>query len=111
MADFVEIQIEAGSTFVTQVDVSDASGMPKNLNGYNVRSQLRKSYYSTNAVEFIITMLDAPNGSIELKLEADTTSNIRAGRYVYDVEIEEISTGTVTRIFEGIATLLPNVTR
>jgi hypothetical protein len=111
LADFVEIQIEAGSTFVTQVDVSDASGMPKNLNGYNVRSQLRKSYYSTNAVEFIITMLDAPNGSIELKLEADTTSNIRAGRYVYDVEIEEISTGTVTRIFEGIATLLPNVTR
>jgi hypothetical protein len=85
--------------------------MPKNLNGYNVRSQLRKSYYSTNAVEFIITMLDAPNGSIELKLEADTTSNIRAGRYVYDVEIQEISTGTVTRIFEGIATVLPNVTR
>lgn len=111
MADFVELQIEAGSTFVTQVDVSDASGLPKNLNGYTVRSQLRKSYYSTNAVNFTITMIDAPNGSIELKLGADVTSSIRAGRYVYDVEIEEVSTGTVTRIFEGIATILPNVTR
>jgi len=111
LADFVELQIEAGTTFVTQVDVSDASGMPKNLNGYTVRSQLRKSYYSTNAVNFIITMVDVPNGSIELKLDANTTSSIRAGRYVYDVEIEENSTGTVTRIFEGIATIMPNVTR
>jgi hypothetical protein len=111
LADFVELQIEAGTTFVTQVDVSDASGMPKNLNGHIVRSQLRKSYYSTNAINFFITMVDAPNGSIELRLDASVTTNIRAGRYVYDVEIEQLSTGTVTRIFEGIATLLPNVTR
>ena len=111
MADFVEIQIEAGATFSSQVDVSDASGSPKNLTGFTITSQLRKSYYSTSAVNFTINVTDPVNGIIELELDSSTTANIRAGRYVYDVEMLENSTGTVTRIFEGIATVLPNVTR
>jgi len=45
-----------------------------------------------------------------MSISAANTTNIRAGRYVYDVEIED-SEGVVTRIFEGIATVLPNVTR
>jgi len=111
LADFVEIQIEAGATFSSQVDVSDASGSPKNLTGFTITSQLRKSYYSTSAVNFTINVTDPVNGIIELELDSSTTANIRAGRYVYDVEMLENSTGTVTRIFEGIATVLPNVTR
>jgi len=111
LADFVEIQIEAGATFSTQVDVTDAFGFPKNLTGYTVRSQLRKSYYSTTATDFTINSINLAEGIIELKLDPEVTANIRAGRYVYDVEMEENSTGIVTRIFEGVATILPNVTR
>lgn len=111
MADFVELQIESGATFSTQVEVNDASGAPKNLSGYSVRSQLRKSYYSSTATNFTINLVDAASGSIELEMAANTTANLRAGRYVYDVEIEEQSTGVVTRIFEGIVTVLPSVTR
>jgi hypothetical protein len=110
LADFVEIQIEAGSTFFTEVNVNDGNGNPKDLTEYSVRSQLRKSYYSTTAINFEINIPDALNGIIEMSLSANVTSNIRAGRYVYDVEIED-SDNTVTRIFEGIATVLPNVTR
>jgi hypothetical protein len=110
LADFVEIQIEAGATFSTEVNVSDANGYPKDLTDYTVRSQLRKSYYSTTAIDFVIDVTDPVNGIIEMGLSANTTANIRAGRYVYDVEIED-SSGIVTRIFEGIATVLPNVTR
>ena len=110
MADFVEIQIEAGATFSTEVTVNDANGYPKDLTDYAVRSQLRKSYYSTTSIDFEADIIDPVNGSIEMGLSANTTSNIRAGRYVYDVEIED-SEGVVTRIFEGIATVLPNVTR
>ena len=110
MADFVEIQIEAGATFSTEVTVNDANGYSKDLSEYTVRSQLRKSYYSTTAIDFDINVSDPLNGIIEMGISANTTSNIRAGRYVYDVEIED-SEGVVTRIFEGIATVLPNVTR
>jgi hypothetical protein len=110
LADFVEIQIEAGATFSTEVTVNDANGFPKDLTNYEVRSQLRKSYYSTTAIDFEINVTDPINGIIEIGLSASTTSDIRAGRYVYDVEIEDFE-GFVTRIFEGIATVLPNVTR
>jgi hypothetical protein len=110
LADFVEIQIEAGATFSTEVTVNDANGFSKDLSDYEVRSQLRKSYYSTTAINFEINVTDPLNGIIEMNISAANTSNIRAGRYVYDVEIED-SEGIVTRIFEGIATVLPNVTR
>ena len=110
MADFVEIQIESGATFFTEVTVNDANGSPKDLTNYTVRSQLRKSYYSTTAIDFQINVSDPMNGIIEMSLSPQVTSNIRAGRYVYDVEIED-DEDTVTRIFEGIVTVLPNVTR
>jgi hypothetical protein len=111
LAEFVEIQIEAGATFSTEITVNDALGGPKNLADYTVRSQMRKSYYSTTAIDFTMTVVDAPAGVVTMVLSASQTSNIRPGRYVYDVEIVENNTQEVTRIFEGIITVLPNVTR
>lgn len=109
MAEFVELQIEAGATFVTDIVVRDSSGASKNLANYSVRSQLRKSYYSSTAYDFSITISDTANGEITMSMSAANTALIRPGRYVYDVEIE--SSNTVTRIFEGIITVLPNVTK
>ena len=71
---------------------------------------MRKSYYSSTATNFVITIDDAPNGVMTMGLSAANTANLKAGRYVYDVEIED-SNGVVTRIFEGIATVTPNATR
>ena len=71
---------------------------------------MRKSYYSSTATDFTITIDDAPNGLMSMSLSAANTANLRAGRYVYDVEIQD-SNGIVTRIFEGIATVTPNATR
>jgi hypothetical protein len=110
LADFVEIQIEAGATFFTEITVNDANGNPKDLTEYTVRSQLRKSYYSLSAVDFDMEITDPLNGIVEMGLSAAITTTIRAGRYVYDVEIEDTN-GIVTRIFEGIVTVLPNVTK
>lgn len=111
MAEFVELTIEQGATFSTEVTVNDANGDPKDLSDYTVRSQIRKSYYSTNSVNFEITITDPASGSILIELSADTTANIRPGRYVYDTIIEDDTSGVVTRIFEGIATVLPSVTQ
>lgn len=109
MADFVELQIEAGATFSTEITVSE-QGASKNLANYTARSQLRKSYYTTTATDFVVNITDAANGTISMGISAANTANIKPGRYVYDVEIENPQ-GTVTRIFEGIVTVLPNVTR
>lgn len=111
MAEFVELTIEQGATFSTEVTVNDANGSAKDLSDYTARSQLRKSYYSTTAINFDVTITDPLDGIISMELSSNTTANISPGRYVYDVQIEDDISGEVTRIFEGIATVLPNVTR
>ena len=111
MAEFVELTIEQGATFSTEVTVNDANGLAKDLSDYTARSQLRKSYYSTTAINFDVTITEPLDGIISMELSSNTTANISPGRYVYDVQIEDDISGEVTRIFEGIATVLPNVTR
>lgn len=110
MAEYVELHIDAGSTFSTDVTVNDASGVPLNLSDYQARAQLRKSYYSTTAIDFVVVKTDASAGILNMSISAANTSNIRPGRYVYDVEIES-SANVVTRIFEGIVVVSPGVTR
>lgn len=111
MAEFVELEIDAGATFSTEITVSENDGTGKNLAGYTIKSQLRKSYYSSSATDFTINITDSANGIFEMGISAANTSNLRAGRYVFDVELENTIDGTVNRIFEGIITVLPNATR
>jgi hypothetical protein len=111
LAEFVELEIDAGATFSTEITISEDNGLGKNLANYSVVSQLRKSYYSSTATDFTIDVTDQANGVFTMEISAANTANLRAGRYVFDVELENNNDGTVTRIFEGIVTVLPNVTR
>lgn len=110
MAEFVELEIDAGATFATEITVREDDGTPKNLANFSVSSQLRKSYYSSTATDFTISVTNSSNGTISMSLSAASTANLRSGRYVYDVELID-NQGIVTRIFEGIVVVLPNVTR
>jgi len=110
LADFIEIQIEAGATFNIELLNSDVDGSAINLAGFSVYSQLRKSYYSTEYTDFEINVVDASNGIIQLELSAEVTSNIRPGRYVFDA-IAENTSNVVIRLIEGIATVKPSATK
>jgi hypothetical protein len=111
LAEFVELFIEQGASFNTDVEVSDANGQPKDLREYSVFSQIRKSYYSSTSFDFTIDIPDPLIGAVEMGMSAQLTSSIQPGRYVYDVIIKNNETGEVTRIFEGVATVLPQVTK
>ena len=45
-----------------------------------------------------------------ISLDAETTSNIAAGRYVYDLILKDYSSNNVSRLLEGIVNVLPKVT-
>ena len=45
-----------------------------------------------------------------MSLTADQTGALEEGRYVYDLEILQTSTSTITRVIEGIITVRPQVT-
>jgi len=112
MAAYTEIFLDQGATFNTEITLNDdTSSAPINLTGYIVRSQMRRSYYSTNAsATFTCTITDAANGELTLSLTDGQTSNIKAGRYLFDLETVDTS-NVVTRVLEGIITVTPGVTR
>lgn len=111
MAALANLFMDQGSTFTASVNVQDTNGDAFDLTGYSANSQMRKSYSSSTAYTFSATIADDPTtGVVNLSLPATTTSNIPEGRYVYDVEIVA-SDSTVTRVIEGIITVLPEVTK
>lgn len=112
MGAFVELFMDQGTTFNTIINLSDDSTNANiNVSGYTVRSQMRRSYYSTNATaNLVCTITDAANGEITMSLPASNTSNIKAGRYLFDLETIDAQ-GTVSRPLEGIITVTPEVTR
>lgn len=110
MATKTNLLIDQGSDFNTTIAVADASGGRYNLTDYTPRGQMRKSYNSSTAYAFNVAVSNAINGEIELSISANSTSSMSAGRYVYDIEIENTG-GSITRVLEGVVTLTPEVTK
>lgn len=111
-AGYQDLFIEQGTTFTTTITLDDANGTPYDLSYFNVSSQARKSYYSTNpALTFDASVLDALNGIIQLQANAATTANVSSGKLVYDVLITDTLSGYVTRVLEGQIIISPAVTR
>lgn len=111
MATIANIAIDQGTTYSATIQVTDGAGSARNLAGHTARSQIRKSYYTTANTAFTVNILNPGEGEIVLSLTANQTSGLKAGRYVYDVELVANATSTVERIVEGIVTVYPEVTK
>jgi len=108
---YAELIIDQGATYENTLDLIGDDGSAINVAGYVFSGQLRKSYYSKNpTANLTITVTNAASGNIVISLNAATTANIKAGRYLYDVKMIDIA-NTTTRIVEGIITITPQVTK
>jgi len=108
MAAIQNIVIDQGTTFSLLFNLTNADGTDKDLSSYTISSQLRKSYYTNTYTAFATDKVNL-SGEITISLTATQTGDLKAGRYVYDVEIEnEIET---LRVLEGIITVTPEATR
>ena len=112
MAAIANLTIDQGATFNSDVTVKDSNNNPFNLTGYTASAKMAKGFQSTNTRTSITCTVaaDATTGVITLSLTAGETSNLEDGRYVYDLEILQTSSSTVTRVIEGIITVRPQVT-
>ena len=110
MATISNLFVDAGADYSNIITVSATTGQALNLTGYTVASQMRKSYQSSTAYNFLSSIYDAANGKVRLQLNASQSSAIPAGRWLYDVEITSPS-GTKTRVVEGIVTVTPQITQ
>jgi hypothetical protein len=109
MATIQNLYIDQGTTYSLTITVSDQNGDVKDLTDYTVRGQLRKSYYSNASTNFTASATSPTDGEITISLTATQTSALKAGRYVYDIEIE--SDEETLRVLEGIVVINPEVTR
>ena len=110
MAIKANIVIDQGTDFAAVIDLVDQDGVVYNLTGYTVAAQLRKNYATSTAYTFIASHNSA-GGIISLSLTNTTTAALEPGRYLYDVEITLTSSGVITRVVEGVATVTPGMTR
>ena len=110
MAIHSNLFIDQGSTFSVDIDVTDTDGNALDLTNYTVAGQIRKTYASLTATDFTATVENATGGTVRIKLTATQTNDLKAGRYVYDVEITSPDS-TVTRVVEGQVEIMPGVTR
>jgi hypothetical protein len=110
MAGYAELTIEQGTDFNTIINVNDGTGAAQILTSYTAAAQMRKSYYSTTANSFTVTISNAANGEITMVMTSANTANLTPGRYFYDLVMTS-PTNIKTRVVEGIATILPSVTR
>lgn len=109
MAQIQNIYIDQGTTFSLSVIVSDQNGDPKDLSDYTAAAQMRKSYYTNTSIEFTADISLPLDGEVTISLTATQTSAIKAGRYVYDIEIA--NEDETLRVLEGIVVINPEVTK
>lgn len=99
-----DLYTDQGCTFSSTIFVNGSTNEPFNLTGYSARGQIRKSYASTNFVAFTCVI---QGGSVVISLTATQTRAMKAGRYLYDVEIYNTA-NNVVRIAQGIFEVDPS---
>ncbi len=108
MATKVNLVVDQGTHFTTNVTLTNDDGTAFDLTDYSAASQIKKHYTSSNATNVTVT-LGGNTGVMTLTMNNYTTSTFSAGRYVYDVELTDPD-GVISRIVEGIVTISPQVT-
>ena len=111
MAVLSNLSVDQGTDFSAEVIVEDANGDVANLTGFTGAGQIRKTYSSSTATNFVVVVTNAAAGLLTLTLSNTVTNAMKSGRYVYDVEITETSNGEKTRVVEGQITINPGVTQ
>jgi hypothetical protein len=113
MAAYVELTLDQGTTFNSVITIADdITNANVNISGLIVTSQMRRSYYSVNpTANFTCAISNTVVGQITLSLTAEQTANIKAGRYLFDVNLDATAQNTVIRLLEGIITVTPGITK
>lgn len=116
MAQYEEFTIDQGADVSIQLNLVDTSDTVKDLTNYTVTAKLKKNYNSDSddTTNFATAVTNASNGICTLSLTNTQTDALKAGRYVYDVELSFVDSDgdtIIERILEGRMQVTPSVTK
>lgn len=108
MSEKLNFFIEQGTTFSKTFDLLNTDGSALVVAGYSANASMKKHFDSSDSTAKVFTCSLA-NGEVTLSMTAEYSANIEGGRYVYDIKLTDAS-NNVTRPYEGLITVKPNVT-
>ena len=110
MAAYISnIVIDAGADFNQVFTLEDSANSPLDLTGYSATSKLKKHPASLNdKATFAVSFPSRTQGQLKIALGSSVTSALKAGRYSYDVLLNDGS--LKTRIVSGSAIVTAGVT-
>ena len=93
--------LNAGQNWMADINLMNTNGSTRDITGHTLASQIRRHYKSVSPKENItVVIMDAATGKIQLKLTPIQTSNLKNGKWVYDVELTN-RTGSIVAITGG----------
>ena len=103
------IVIDAGADFDQIFNLENVANAPLDLTGYTATSKLKKHPASlNNTATFVVSFPNRTQGQIKISLGSTLTAAIKAGRYSYDILLNDGS--LKTRIVSGSAIVTAGVT-
>ena len=113
MAVYVSnIVIEQGFDFETTFELENSiTNEPLDLTTYSIpEAKLRKSFSSSTSYNFSADFVDELNGKFIISMGSSITSQLKPGRYVYDVKLTT-GGGLTSKAVEGSAIVRGGVTK
>jgi len=103
--------VNCGASFAQTFTLEEgATNSAYDLTGATAESQLRKHAGSTTAIGFNVTIISPEtSGKIILELTPTQTTNLKPGRYVYDIVVTNGE--VVNRVIEGMVLVRDGVTK
>ena len=105
----VNIVIDKGTDFEATYNVSNNDNSVYALANQTATAKIRKHPTATSYKSFTTSMTTA-TGEIKLSMSATNTAQLTVGRNYYDVTLTNLSTGKITKVFEGTALVHDTVT-
>ena len=106
MSSQLNIYIDQGTDFRLTVELFDDDDLDLPISNYSFYGDIRKLYSSKRAAEF---EFEKNSNDITLVIDADITAQLKPGKYQYDV-IMKIPTGELSKIVDGLATVISTIT-
>ena len=104
----INITIPQGSDFSETFVSTESNGSASNLTGYSGAAKIKKHSESAESSSFSVN-ITASTGEVSIAMTSGATTNLKPGRYFYDVRLTSGS-GAVSRLVEGMALVTAGIT-
>ena len=117
MAQYEEFTIDQGADAAVEIHLVDKTGAKKDLTNHTITAKLKRTFNSDSAdtTDFnSIIATPASDGVVTISLTNTQTDALKAGRYVYDVEMSYVDSAgdnIIERVLEGKVHVTPSVTK